>query len=51
MKADPKKFAFKPMEVTAMEYDHMNHSLRHGKLVGWRADLQLTDCTYEKIEG
>ena len=51
MKADPKKFAFKPMEVTAMEYDHMNHSLRHGKMVGWRADLQLTDCTYEKIEG
>ena len=51
MKADPKKFAFKPMEVTAMEYDHMNHSLRHGKMVDWRADLQLTDCTYEKIEG
>ena len=51
MKADPKKFAFKPMEVTAMEYDHMNHSLRHGKMIGWRADLQLTDCTYEKIEG
>jgi hypothetical protein len=30
MKADPKKFAFKPMEVTAMEYDEFNHTLRHG---------------------
>lgn len=51
MKADPSKIAFKPIEVTAMEYDSINHTLRHGKMVGWRADLQLTDCTYEKIEG
>ena len=50
MKADPKKYAFKPMEVTAMEYDSINHSLRHGKMVGWRKDLTLADCTYEKID-
>ena len=50
MKADPKKFAFKPIEVTAMEYDVLNHSLRHGKMVGWRNDLTLNDCTFDKLE-
>lgn len=50
MKAFPKKYAFKPMEVTAMEYDSFNHSLRHGKLVGFRNDLTLKDCTFEKID-
>jgi ATP-dependent DNA ligase len=51
MKAEPKKYAFKPIEVTAMEYDSFNHSLRHGKMVGWRTDLTLRDCTLEKIDG
>ena len=51
MKANPDKFAFKPMEVTAMEYDSLSHTLRHGKMVGWRPDLDLADCTFEKIEG
>ena len=51
MKAEPKKFAFKPIEVTAMEYDPNTHALRHGKMVGWRNDLTLKDCTLEKIEG
>ena len=50
MKADPKKFAFVPIEVTAMEYDAINHSLRHGKMVGWRKDLTLNDCTLDKLE-
>jgi ATP-dependent DNA ligase len=49
MKANPDKFAFQPMEVTAMEYDDFNHTLRHGKMVGWRKDLTLRDCTLEKI--
>lgn len=49
MKANPKKFAFKPIEVTAMEFDAMNYSLRHGKMVGWRKDLALTDCTFDKV--
>ena len=51
MKAGPKKYAFKPMEVTAMEYDSFGHTLRHGKMVGWRQDLDLKECTLEKIEG
>lgn len=51
MKADPNKFACRPIEVTAMEYDDLAHSLRHGKMVGWRKDLTIKDCTLEKIEG
>ena len=50
MKADPKKYAFKPIEVTAMEFDAVNRSLRHGKMVGWRKDLTLVDCTLDKID-
>ena len=50
MKADVMKYAFTPIEVTAMEYDGINHTLRHGKMVGWRTDLTLKDCTFEKIE-
>lgn len=50
MKAEPKKYAFKPIEVTAMEYDSYSHTLRHGKMVGWRNDLTLEDCVLEKIE-
>lgn len=51
MKADPKAVALKPIEVTAMEWDSLSHSLRHGKFVGFRQDLTLTDCTLEKIQG
>ena len=50
MKANPEKYAFLPMEVTAMEYDSINHSLRHGKMVGWRKDLGVGDCTFDKLE-
>lgn len=50
MKANPEKYAFQPIEVTAMEWDGFNHTLRHGKLVGWRKDLNIKDCTLEKID-
>lgn len=51
MKADPKKYAFRPIEVNAMEIDLYYCTLRHGKMIGWREDLSITDCTYEKIMG
>ena len=51
MKADVKKYAFKPIEVTAMEWDASAHTLRHGKMVGWRTDLTLKDCRLDKIIG
>ena len=50
MKSNPEKYAFQPIEVTAMEWDGFNHTLRHGKMVGWRKDLALKDCNLEKIE-
>ena len=50
MKANPKKYAFQPIEVNAMEWDSFNHTLRHGKMVGWRKDLSIMDCTLEKID-
>ena len=50
MKASPEKYAFLPMEVTAMEYDSINHSLRHGRMIGWRKDLGIGDCTFDKLE-
>ena len=50
MKADPKRYAFKPIEVTAMEWSIVSNSLRHGKMVGWRKDLTLNDCTFDKLE-
>ena len=49
MKADPEAYAFKPIEVTAMEYDAISRTLRHGKMVGWRPDLTIADCTLDKI--
>ena len=49
MKAEPKKYAFKPIEVTAMEWSIVSNSLRHGKMLGWREDLTLEDCNYEKL--
>ena len=51
MKAEPSKYAFKPIEVTAMEFDQLACTLRHGKMVGWREDLTIKDCTLEKIDG
>lgn len=50
MKAAPDKFAFIPIEVNAMEWSAVSNSLRHGKMLGWRKDLQLTDCSLEKID-
>lgn len=49
MKANPAEYAFKPIEVNAMEFDAMAKTLRHGKMVGWREDLSIEDCTLEKV--
>lgn len=51
MKANPNKYAYQPIEVNAMEFDYLTHSLRHGKMIGWRPDLGLRDCTLKKILG
>lgn len=51
MKANPIAFAFKPIEVSAMELDNESGALRHGKMKNWRPDLTIADCTWEKIFG
>lgn len=50
IKANPKAYAMRPIEVTAMSIDLSNgFSLRHGKMVGWRDDINPEDCTYDKL--
>lgn len=53
IKADPKAYAMRPIEVTAMEIDYSDNSvsLRHGKMLGWRNDITINECTYEKLMG
>lgn len=50
IKANIDKYKDLPIEVTAMEFTE-DRALRHGKLVGFRPDLKLIDCNYEKIWG
>lgn len=53
IKANHEKYKGKPIEVMAMEiYTNSDGSLgglRHPKFSGFREDLSLKDCTYEKI--
>ena len=51
IRANPKKYAMQPIAVTAMEIDTSNPipTLRHGKLINFRPDLSLSDCTLEKF--
>lgn len=49
VRANPIEYAMRPIEVNAMSIDFATCSLRHGKMIGWRDDLSLADCTYDKI--
>lgn len=48
IKAAPCKYKLIPIEVTAMEITE-DKALRHGKFIGFRKDLTLEDCTWEKV--
>lgn len=48
IKADPHAYAMKCIEVTAMEIMPDTGALRHGKMLRFREDLAIADCTYEK---
>lgn len=48
VKANVKKYSMKPFEMTAMEITEDN-AFRHGKFLNWRPDLDIKDCTWEKI--
>ena len=51
IKADPEKVKGKVIEVTCMEVDPETKGLRHAKLVQFRPDLSVVDCTADKIFG
>lgn len=54
IKANPKDYAFKPIEVTCMEITQNasgEYGLRHAKMIGFREDLTIEECTWEKIFG
>lgn len=50
IKSDPQKYKGRPIEVTAMQFTD-DGALRHAKMLRFRDDLTIYDCTWEKIEG
>ena len=48
MKANPGQYKGRCIEVTAMEIMPDTGALRHGKMLRFRDDLNVADCTYEK---
>ena len=53
VRANFKDYAMKPIEVTCMEIftPEQGGGLRHAKMVQWRPDLNVEDCTWQKIHG
>ena len=47
---NPIKYKMKPCRVSAMEIGNEG-GLRHPKFMGFRDDISIEDCTYEKIFG
>ena len=47
IKSNPNQYKGKVIEVTAMEINETG-GLRHAKVVGFRDDLTIKDCTWEK---
>lgn len=51
IKANFRDYAGRCIEVSAMELDDETNSLRHGRFIQFRDDLNRNDCTYEKAFG
>lgn len=51
IRANPDRYSFRPIEVTAMEWSAISCSLRHGKFLGFRDDIEIKDCLFSKIVG
>ena len=49
IKANPDLYAGKVIEVTCMEINEGTNGLRHAKMIGFRDDLTIQDCTYERV--
>lgn len=54
IKSNPRKYKGRCIEVSAMEIfkneDGSMGGLRHPKFIGFRDDLSMNDCTFDKIE-
>lgn len=50
IKSKPQEYKGRPIEVTAMQFTD-DGALRHAKMLRFRDDLTIYDCTWEKIEG
>lgn len=50
MRENYKKYSMKPCEVTCMQFTE-DGNLRHPRLVQVREDIDVKDCTWEKIHG
>lgn len=51
IKSNPKAYKGRCVEVSAMEINEGTNGLRHPVFVGFRDDLTIHDCTYEKVFG
>ena len=51
IKLNPEKYKGAVIEVSAMEIDAVEKTLRHGKMIGFRDDLTPKDCTWDKYFG
>lgn len=49
IKANPLKYKGRVIEVSAMEIDSESHSLRHGKMLQFRDDKPMLECTYDQL--
>lgn len=48
---NPKEWIGRVCEINAMEIEHIDgrYSLRHGRIIAWRADKLAKDCTFDQI--
>lgn len=49
IKANPMMYKGRCIEVSAMEIMEDSHALRHAKMIQFRDDLTIHDCTWEKV--
>lgn len=49
IRSNPAAFSLQPIKVTAMEIDSDSGALRHGKLIEFRKDINIEDCTWDKV--
>lgn len=51
IKSNPDKYKGRCIEVSCMEVMEGTNGLRHAKMVDFRDDLTIKDCTWDKVFG